>query len=72
MAADLSRSPIRFCRTVSTWARSHKGNSYPGKQPAIIDQKLWDQVQDQLKANLQSPHETASRHRGEPSRGDAL
>jgi DNA invertase Pin-like site-specific DNA recombinase len=34
---------------------THKGISYPGKQPAIIDQKLWDQVQDQLKANLQAP-----------------
>jgi hypothetical protein len=34
---------------------THKGVSYPGKQPAIIDQKLWDRVQDQLKANLQAP-----------------
>jgi hypothetical protein len=34
---------------------THKGISYPGKQPAIIDQKLWDRVQDQLKANLQAP-----------------
>jgi len=34
---------------------THKGISYPGKQPAIIDQKLWDQVQAQLKANLQAP-----------------
>lgn len=34
---------------------THKGVSYPGKQPAIIDRKLWDQVQEQLIANLQSP-----------------
>jgi site-specific DNA recombinase len=34
---------------------THKGVSYPGKQPAIIDQNLWDRVQDQLKANLQAP-----------------
>ena len=34
---------------------THKGISYPGKQPAIIDQELWDRVQDQLKANLQAP-----------------
>jgi len=40
---------------------THKGISYPGKQPAIIDQKLWDQVQDQLKANLQAPMRRLSR-----------
>ena len=34
---------------------THNGISYPGKQPAIIDQELWDRVQDQLKANLQAP-----------------
>jgi site-specific DNA recombinase len=34
---------------------THKGVSYPGKQPAIIDRQLWDRVQDQLKANLQAP-----------------
>jgi DNA invertase Pin-like site-specific DNA recombinase len=34
---------------------THKGVSYPGKQPAIIDRELWDRVQDQLKANLQAP-----------------
>ncbi len=33
----------------------HKEISYPGKHQAIIDQKLWDQVQNQLKANLQGP-----------------
>jgi site-specific DNA recombinase len=32
---------------------THKGVSYPGKQPAIIDQKLWDKVQQQLKSNIQ-------------------
>jgi DNA invertase Pin-like site-specific DNA recombinase len=34
---------------------SHKGASYPGQHPAILDRKLWDQVQEQLKANLQAP-----------------
>jgi site-specific DNA recombinase len=34
---------------------THKGVSYPGKQPAIIEQELWNRVQDQLKANIQSP-----------------
>ena len=24
---------------------THKGNSYPGEHPAIIDQQLWDEVQ---------------------------
>jgi DNA invertase Pin-like site-specific DNA recombinase len=33
----------------------HKENSYPGQHSAIIDRKLWDQVQAQLKANLQGP-----------------
>jgi DNA invertase Pin-like site-specific DNA recombinase len=32
----------------------HKDQSYPGQQPAIIDQELWDKVQEQLKSNLQS------------------
>jgi site-specific DNA recombinase len=32
---------------------SHKGMSYPGQQPAIIDQDLWDRVQLQLKDNVQ-------------------
>jgi len=33
----------------------HKENTYPGQHPAIIDRKLWEQVQEQLKANLQGP-----------------
>ena len=33
----------------------HQGTYYPGQQPAIIDQELWDQVQAQLAANLQAP-----------------
>jgi site-specific DNA recombinase len=33
----------------------HKGNSYPGQHPAIIDQGTWDRVQAQLAANLQAP-----------------
>ena len=33
---------------------THKSESYPGQQPAIIDPELWDAVQGQLKANLQS------------------
>ena len=33
----------------------HKGTSFPGQHPAIIDQKLWDQVQAQFKSNLQAP-----------------
>jgi site-specific DNA recombinase len=33
---------------------THKEASYPGHQPAIVDQKLWDQVQAQFKANLQA------------------
>ncbi len=32
---------------------THKGKSFPGQQPAIIDQELWDRVQARLKANLQ-------------------
>ena len=27
---------------------AHKGNSYPGEQPAIVDKPLWDDVQDWL------------------------
>jgi len=33
---------------------THKGASYAGQQLSIIDQKLWDQVQAQLKSNLQA------------------
>jgi site-specific DNA recombinase len=32
---------------------THKGTPYPGQQPAIIDQNLWDRVQLQLKENVQ-------------------
>lgn len=34
---------------------THKKASYPGQHPAIIDQKLWDQVQAQFQSNLQAP-----------------
>ena len=34
---------------------THKGKSYPGQQPALIDQELWDQVQARVAANLQAP-----------------
>ena len=30
---------------------AHKGNSYPGEQPAIVDKPLWDDVQAVLAAN---------------------
>ncbi len=30
---------------------THKGNSYPGEHPAIIDQPLWDEVQAVLAKN---------------------
>jgi site-specific DNA recombinase len=30
---------------------THKGNSYPGEHPAIVDQGLWDQVQAALALN---------------------
>jgi DNA invertase Pin-like site-specific DNA recombinase len=30
---------------------THKGNSYPGEHPAIIDQPLWDEVQAMLAQN---------------------
>ncbi|MGC2222200.1 MAG: recombinase family protein, partial [Methylocella sp.] len=29
----------------------HKGNAYPGEQPAIVDKPLWDDVQAMLVAN---------------------
>ena len=29
----------------------HKGNSYPGEQPAIVDKPLWDEIQAVLAAN---------------------
>jgi DNA invertase Pin-like site-specific DNA recombinase len=30
---------------------THKGNSYPGEHPAIIDQQLWDEVQELVVKN---------------------
>jgi hypothetical protein len=30
---------------------THKGNSYPGEHPAIIDQQLWDEVQEVVAKN---------------------
>ena len=33
---------------------THKGASYPGQHPAIIEQKLWDQVQLKFQSNLQA------------------
>src|SRR6202035_877514 len=32
---------------------THKDKSFPGQQPAIIEQGLWDRVQAQFEANLQ-------------------
>ena len=32
---------------------THKGQSYAGQHPAIIDQELWDQVQALTKGNIQ-------------------
>lgn len=32
---------------------AHKGETYPGQHPAIIEQALWDAVQSQLTANSQ-------------------
>jgi site-specific DNA recombinase len=34
---------------------THKGASYPGQHPAIIDKDLWDKVQTQFQNNLQAP-----------------
>jgi len=34
---------------------AHKGTSYPGEHSAIIDQRIWDQVQAKLDANRQRP-----------------
>ncbi|HTU50883.1 MAG TPA: recombinase family protein, partial [Acidobacteriaceae bacterium] len=34
---------------------THKKASYPGQHAAIINQKMWDQVQAQFKSNLQAP-----------------
>ncbi len=30
---------------------THKGNSYPGEHPAIVDQQLWDEVQELVARN---------------------
>jgi site-specific DNA recombinase len=34
---------------------AHKGACYKGEHSAIVDREVWDQVQAQLKGNLQSP-----------------
>jgi site-specific DNA recombinase len=33
---------------------THKGASYPGQHPAIIEQKVWEQVQLKFQSNLQA------------------
>ncbi|HEX4022168.1 MAG TPA: recombinase family protein [Acidobacteriaceae bacterium] len=33
---------------------THKGTSYPGQHPAIIEQRLWEQVQLKFQSNLQA------------------
>lgn len=33
----------------------HKTASFPGQHPAIIDRKVWDQVQAKFQSNLQAP-----------------
>jgi site-specific DNA recombinase len=35
---------------------THKDKSFPGQQPAIIGQELWDRVQARMQANLQGRH----------------
>jgi hypothetical protein len=35
---------------------THKDKSFPGQQPAIIEQELWDRVQARMQANLQGGH----------------
>jgi site-specific DNA recombinase len=35
---------------------THKDKSFPGQQPAIIEQELWDRVQSRMQANLQGGH----------------
>src|ERR1700724_3068439 len=35
---------------------THKNKSFPGQQPAIIEQELWDRVQARMQANLQGRH----------------
>jgi site-specific DNA recombinase len=44
----------------------HKGQSHPGEHTPIIDQPMWDTVQEQLAAN------TAARHSGIRSRQPSL
>lgn len=39
---------------------SHKGETYPGQHPAIIEQGLWDAVQSQLTANSQNREQQRS------------
>jgi len=38
----------------------HKGKSYPGQHPAIIDRETWDAVQGKLAANLQGHRDRTS------------
>jgi site-specific DNA recombinase len=35
---------------------THKDKSFPGQQPAILEQELWDRVQARMQANLQGGH----------------
>jgi site-specific DNA recombinase len=35
---------------------THKDKSFPGQQPAIIGQELWDRVQGRMQTNLQGEH----------------
>jgi site-specific DNA recombinase len=46
----------------------HKGQSYPGTHPPIIDQKTWDAVQSQLAHNTQGPRKRAWASAAAPSR----
>src|SRR5262249_46131923 len=34
----------------------HRGTSYPGLHPPIVDQELWDKVQGQIAANRSGSH----------------
>ena len=38
----------------------HREQDFPGQHPAIIDQELWDAVQNQLRANRQGHHQRRS------------
>jgi site-specific DNA recombinase len=41
----------------------YKGQLFPGEQPAIIDEALWNQVQTTLRSNQRGNQATPSRHR---------